>query len=157
MGKSVICNIFPFMPLTEPSIKMLGAIMVLMWFCNYFLVNISRQSRVCSTRGALDRLLSLFCSGAQSWIISVEHVLRPGCSLLYFIIFYFFILFYFILLYFNSPRGVNSKDFVQFIFLHSSRETKSKDFLQLTIMIFLLWISFKNMRKSVFCHIPFTS
>ena len=79
--------------------------------------------------------------------LSIQLKLQIILYLLYYIILYY------IILYFNSPRGIKSKDFVQFIFLYSSRKTKSKDFLQLTIMIFLLWISFKNIGKSVFCNI----
>ena len=75
---------------------------------------------------------------AQSCIISVEHVLRPGShDILYYIILY-------IILYFNSPRRIKSKEFLQFIFFHSPHRPKPKDFLQLILMIFLLWISFKK-------------
>ena len=71
-----------------------------------------------------------FQGAVMHYIISVEHVLRPGS--------HDYIILYYIILYFNPPCKAKSKDFVQFIFLHSSRKVKSMDFLQLNLMIFLL-------------------
>ena len=43
---------------------------------------------------------------------------------------------YYIILYFNSPRRINSKDFLQFIFFRLPHRPKPKDFLQLILLIF---------------------
>ena len=65
--------------------------------------------------------------------ISVEHVLRPGCSLFYFI--------------YNAPRTTKPKDVLQFIFLRSPHKPKSKDFLQLVLLIFYFEYSLKTWRN----------
>ena len=49
-------------------LKVLGAILILMWFCNLVFVDISKQWPLCSTRGALGRPLPLLGSSAQSCI-----------------------------------------------------------------------------------------
>ena len=68
-------------------------------------------------------------------ILSVEHVLRPGShDILYYN--YNYIILYYIILYFNSPRRINSKDFLQFIFFRLPHRPKPKDFLQLILLIF---------------------
>ena len=134
MGKSVFCNIFPSIYLIKSVLFYLTENpLILMWFLIVVFVDISEQWPVCSTRGALTGLF-LFSVPARShvilyYIISVEHVLRPGShDILYYIILYYIL--YYIILYFNSPRRIKSKEFLQFIFFHSPHRPKPKDFLQ---------------------------
>ena len=87
---------------------------------------------MCSTRGALG---PPWLPSAQSCILSVEHVLRPGCS---------FLFFYFI---YNAPRKTKPKDVLQFIFLRSPHKPKSKDFLQLILLIFYFEYPLKTWRN----------
>ena len=100
MGESVICNInISFYAPTRTEFKNIGGyndFNVILQFGFFF--DISKQWSVCFTRVALTGFF-LFSVPAHShgyYIISVEHVLRPGRSLFYF---FYFILFYFILFY----------------------------------------------------------
>ena len=92
-------------------LKIFGAILILIWFCDVVFVDISKQWPVCSTRGALTGFF-LFSVPARS------HA------------------FYYIFIYYNAPRKTKPKGFLQFIFLGSPHKPKSKDFLQLIFLIF---------------------
>ena len=60
-------------------------------------------------------------------ILSVEHVLRPGRSLFYFILFYF---------YYNAPRETKPKDYLQCNIFRLPHVAKPMDILQFAFLIF---------------------